>query len=196
MADVFLYCGGTEGTKMVTGKIIRFDENKGYGFITPDTGDDDVFVHINELAGASGQISTGTRVQFSVIDGGRGPKAYDVDIIDNRRATADASSAVARIVAAVTGAGNGNGTAAANGNGASAGAGAVNGNGHGAVPASHGTAEPTVADDDVCEIFSADEFIQRITNLLLESAPQLTGGQIVELRQQLLQFGRENGWVD
>jgi hypothetical protein len=48
----------------------------------------------------------------------------------------------------------------------------------------------------VREIFSAEEFVQRITHLLLECAPQMTGGQIIELREHLLQFGQENGWVD
>lgn len=45
------------------------------------------------------------------------------------------------------------------------------------------------------EIFSEAEFIQRITHLLLESAPQMTGEQIIELRQHLLQFGQQHGWV-
>jgi CspA family cold shock protein len=68
---------------VVAGKIVRFDRGRGYGFIAPDSGGEDVFVHAKELDGLN-EVSTGTRVQFSVIDGGRGLKAYGVRVIDDR----------------------------------------------------------------------------------------------------------------
>lgn len=67
---------------MALGTVVRFDEVKGYGFITPDDGGDDVFVHANELSNRDAGITCGTRVQFGVLDGGRGLKAYDVRVID------------------------------------------------------------------------------------------------------------------
>jgi CspA family cold shock protein len=66
--------------RMITGQVVRFDEGRGYGFIAPDNGGDDVFVHASELTDRGVVVACGTRVQFNIVDGGRGPKAYDVEI--------------------------------------------------------------------------------------------------------------------
>lgn len=52
------------------------------------------------------------------------------------------------------------------------------------------------ADDELCEVFTESEFQHRVTDLLLDSVPELTGGQIVTLRTRLLAFAQGNGWVD
>jgi len=44
---------------MATGRIIRFDEIKGYGFISPSDGGEDIFVHANELADRGLRVSAG-----------------------------------------------------------------------------------------------------------------------------------------
>lgn len=136
---------------MISGKVVRFDESRGYGFIAPDNGGDDVFVHASELTDRGVVVACGTRVQFSIVDGGRGPKAYDVEVIR------DATGTPARAA---------------------------------------GHAEAKGPDDEGCEVFTESEFTARITDLLLTSVPQLTGAQILDLRRQLLLFGRRNGWVD
>lgn len=66
---------------METGKVVRFDENRGYGFIAPDNGGEDVFVHAKEINDLGMRVTTGTRVKFNVIEGGRGLKAYDIQVI-------------------------------------------------------------------------------------------------------------------
>jgi cold shock CspA family protein len=77
----------------VRGKVVRFDSDRGYGFIAPDTGGEDVFVHARELTLADRPISSGTVVTFKVIEGERGLKAYDVNVIDDDR-PAEAAPAV------------------------------------------------------------------------------------------------------
>src|SRR4051794_14003130 len=67
---------------MEQGIVVRFDDAKGYGFIAPDDGGDDVFVHANELSGRGTSVACGTRVEFGVLDGGRGLKAYDVRVLE------------------------------------------------------------------------------------------------------------------
>lgn len=57
---------------MVTGRVIRFDEVKGYGFITPSEGGEDVFVHANEITDRGLRVSAGTQVAFQVLEGDRG----------------------------------------------------------------------------------------------------------------------------
>jgi CspA family cold shock protein len=64
-----------------SGKILSFDDIRGYGFIVPDGGGADVFVHANELRDEKSMFRPGTPVEFDVVDSGRGPKAYGVRIL-------------------------------------------------------------------------------------------------------------------
>jgi cold shock protein len=167
---------------MTMGRVVRFDEDRGYGFIAPDDGGEDVFVHVNEFAGTGRPVSTGTRVQFNVIEGERGLKAYAVRVLEEGPGIRPETVAATRVRTDAAGKGADGG--AVNGSATASGRNTASDRGSG------------VPDDELCEIFSEAEFIQRVTELLLESAPQLTGGQIVELRQSLLQFARKNSWVD
>ncbi|MFI0479053.1 cold-shock protein [Actinomadura sp. 9N215] len=63
---------------MRSGRILRFDEVRGYGFIVPDGGGEDVFVHANELLDDKAAFSPGTAVEFEVTEGERGLKAFAV----------------------------------------------------------------------------------------------------------------------
>ena len=69
---------------MLTGKVIRFDEVRGYGFIAPDGGGEDVFVHANVLGDDKYVFGPGLRVEFEAADGDRGPKAYLVNLLSER----------------------------------------------------------------------------------------------------------------
>lgn len=67
---------------MQTGTIKWFKQDKGYGFITPDRGHEDVWMHASELTGASDdQLVTGVRVSYEVEHGPKGPKAAGVRIV-------------------------------------------------------------------------------------------------------------------
>jgi len=61
---------------MSTGKVKFFDEVKGFGFITPDSGDKDLFVHMTGIVG--GYINDGDSVEFEIGDGQKGPCAVQV----------------------------------------------------------------------------------------------------------------------
>ncbi|MYQ78583.1 MULTISPECIES: cold-shock protein [unclassified Streptomyces] len=63
---------------MVIGRVVRFDGAKGYGFITPDHGGDDVFLHVNDLCMAEETLRPGLMVQFEIEQGDRGLKASSV----------------------------------------------------------------------------------------------------------------------
>lgn len=67
---------------VLTGKVIRFDEARGYGFVAPDTGSEDVFLHVNDLSFDKRLLTPGTRVQFVAEEGHRGLKASRVQIVD------------------------------------------------------------------------------------------------------------------
>jgi cold shock protein len=69
-----------------SGKIVRFDGNKGYGFIAPDSGGEDVFVHANSLLDEKAGFRPGVQVAFDVIKDARGLKAMSVRLVDDAAA--------------------------------------------------------------------------------------------------------------
>ncbi len=70
---------------VVTGRIVRFDDVRGYGFIAPDDGGEDVFVHANDLRDEKYRYRAGLRVGFEVEDGDRGLKASDVHLLEQQK---------------------------------------------------------------------------------------------------------------
>ena len=65
---------------LMTGTVKRYDSAKGFGFITPDDGGNDVFVH-RSAAGYGGLVE-GDHVEFRLGDGPKGPRAEQVKVVD------------------------------------------------------------------------------------------------------------------
>ena len=62
-----------------TGTVKFFNHTKGFGFITPDSGDKDIFVHANNVK--SGDLTDGCKVSFTVVQDRKGPAADSVEVI-------------------------------------------------------------------------------------------------------------------
>lgn len=66
---------------MPTGKVRFYDEEKGFGFVTTDDGQD-VFLHATALPAGTSSLKPGTRLEFGVADGRKGLQALAVRVLD------------------------------------------------------------------------------------------------------------------
>ncbi len=140
---------------LMTGKILRFDEVRGYGFIAPDEGDEDVFMHANDLLEEKYLYQAGRRVEYFLESGDKGPKAGEIRLV--RQAAAPASR----------------------------------------VPRNSAAAPQTEHDEEAdCDILTALDFQNEVTEALIEADGTLTAAQVQHVRQRLLRLAQAHGWVD
>ena len=68
-----------------TGTVKWFNDSKGFGFITRDDGEKDVFVHHSAIQKEGNSFSTlaeGQKVEFDVVEGTKGPAAENVTKVE------------------------------------------------------------------------------------------------------------------
>jgi CspA family cold shock protein len=180
---------------LVTGRILQFDHARGYGFVGGDDDGEDVFLHASVFEGDPDELVPGTKIEFKVMAGDRGRKAFAARLIDDEHENdrvplprpvsqpqpvpgprpdpafppVSSSGPKPSPLSAATS----------------------------IAPASHAAGKEQAPDDEqMCDVLSAAEFGQELTEQLLSNAPSLTGQQLLEVRQSMLESARKHGWVD
>jgi len=68
--------------KRVTGKVKWFNSKKGFGFIIPDNGGKDLFVHFTAIQSSGYKtLKEGQKVEFEIMETNKGDKAVNVKVI-------------------------------------------------------------------------------------------------------------------
>ncbi|MFD9721866.1 cold shock domain-containing protein [Streptomyces sp. NPDC059076] len=67
---------------LTLGRVVRFDEIRGYGFIRPQEGGEDVFMHANDLLEEKYLFRAGSEVEFLLEEGDKGLKASDIRLVN------------------------------------------------------------------------------------------------------------------
>jgi CspA family cold shock protein len=71
--------GRSEETTMATGTVKWFNDSKGYGFITPDDGGEDLFAHFSAIQmNGFKTLKEGQKVAFDVVSGPKGKQASNI----------------------------------------------------------------------------------------------------------------------
>lgn len=75
LADLFGVLKNDDREGVQLGTVKWYDPDKGFGFITPDSGGPDVFVHRSSIHMRDGALGDGQRVEFRVKQSAKGPRA-------------------------------------------------------------------------------------------------------------------------
>lgn len=181
--------------QLITGRILQFDHMRGYGFVGADDDGEDVFLHASVFDGDPDELVPGTRIEFKVMAGDRGRKAFAAHLIDNE--PEDDPVPPPRPVAppqSVPGSRPGPASLPVSSPGSALSPRAAQTS---TVPAPRAPGrDPAPDDEQMCDVLSPAEFGQEMTELLLSNVPSLTGQQVLEVRQNVLDSARKHGWVD
>lgn len=151
---------------MTNGKVVHFDTQRGFGFLAPDAGGEDVFLHVNDIDFDESALRPGTAVTFEVEKGDKGLKAVNVAVVGGAPAAAprrdNRDSRDSR-----------------------------DSRGDRRDQAPRRDAAPRAA----AGALDMQSFVDELTELLLDSSDDLTARQIIEIRQRIADFAFARGWV-
>lgn len=164
----------------VTGKVVHFDANRGFGFLAPESGGADVFLHINDIDIDEADLKPGAQVEFEVEETDRGSKATNVSVIGAAPAAAPRGGRRDD---------HDHGRDRDHGQRGDHGARADHGRDRG----DRAARRPQRGSDSA--VLDSAAFTEEITELLLDSSGALTAAQIIAIRGRVTDFAIARGWV-
>jgi cold shock protein len=177
---------------LITGRVLQFDHARGYGFVAADDGGEDVFLHSSVFDGDPDELVPGTKVEFKVMAGDRGRKAFAAHLIEDGPENDPVSPASSVSPVSPPRPGPASPPVRPAGPAPSPPSAQTS-----TVPAPHAPDKDQAPDDEqMCDVLSPAEFGQELTELLLSNVPSLTGQQVLEVRQSVLESAKKHGWVD
>ncbi|WP_055475468.1 cold-shock protein [Gordonia sp. HS-NH1] len=157
----------------VSGKVVHYDANRGFGFLAPESGGADVFLHINDIDIDENSLKPGAKVSFDVEETDRGSKAVNVAVTE----AAPADEAGARAHRREDHHGRDRGERGDRGDRGR--------------HDDRGSRRPRAGGGSL----DAAAFTEELTELLLDADGALTARQIVAIRQRVTDFAVARGWV-
>lgn len=171
VATVAVHGQGNRGrSQLATGRVLQFDQVRGYGFVAADDGGEDIFLHASVFDGDPDELTPGMRVEFQVMASDRGRKAFGAHLGADEPDPEDEPLRPTRSAPPVP-----------------------------SPPLAQTLPAPVRSapdEEQMCDVLSQAEFRQELAELLLSNTPALTGQQILEVRQSVLEFARKHGWID
>ncbi len=161
----------------VVGKVVHYDPNRGFGFLAPESGGADVFLHINDIDIDESELKPGVTVEFEVEETERGSKATNVSVIRSAPAAAPRG-----------------GRREDNDHGRDHGAREHGARGEQGRDRADRAPKRAPHGGDSAALDSA-VFTEEITELLLDSSGALTATQIIAIRSRITGFAIARGWV-
>ncbi|MGC4960088.1 cold-shock protein [Gordonia sp. DT101] len=154
----------------VNGKVVHYDANRGFGFLAPDAGGADVFLHINDIDIDENALKPGAKVAFDIEETDRGTKAVNVAVTESAPVDDAPAGRPHRRDSHDHGRPHGGDRDRDRDRDRSR------------KPRGGGTLD-------------AASFTEEVTELLLDSSDDLTAAQIVAIRQRITDFAVARGWV-
>lgn len=152
----------------VSGKVVHYDANRGFGFLAPETGGADVFLHINDIDIDEHTLKPGATVEFDIEETDRGSKAVNVSVTGHAAADDGPPARPQRRES----------------------------HDRHEQSRSHGGdrdrgRRPRAGSGSL----DSSAFTEELTELLLDASDDLTAGQIIAIRQRVTDFAVARGWV-
>jgi cold shock protein len=155
---------------LATGRVLQFDQARGYGFVAAEDGGEDIFLHASVFDGDPDVLVPGVKIRFQVMAGDRGRKAFGAHLAADQLGPEVRPIPVPSPNPPLL---------------------------ESTLPAPAAPGDSDAPDDEqMCDVLSQAEIRHELTELLLNAAPPLSGPQIIEVRQCIIESARKHGWVD